>query len=214
MNIASPAAEPQVARARTPAWKRQTAILSRWLHIYLSMVSFGVLFFFAVTGLTLNHTDWFGQAEKTVQLKGQVSKAWLRQADPDAVSKLEIVEHLRNKHQIRGALSDFRVDAAQCAVSFKGPGYTADTFIDRETGAYDLTETRMGVVAILNDLHKGRDSGKVWSLLIDASAILMVLVSISGMLLILFLQKRLVSGMVTMVVGCVLCYAIYALWVP
>jgi hypothetical protein len=30
-------------------------IVSRWLHIYLSMASFGILFFFAVTGLTLNH---------------------------------------------------------------------------------------------------------------------------------------------------------------
>ena len=57
------------APRRVPKWKRQLASLSRWLHIYLSMVSFGVLFFFAVTGLTLNHTDWFSQAQKTVQVK-------------------------------------------------------------------------------------------------------------------------------------------------
>ena len=40
---------------RNPFWKRQMMIVSRWLHIYLSIASFGILFFFAVTGLTLNH---------------------------------------------------------------------------------------------------------------------------------------------------------------
>jgi len=47
------------------------------------------------------------------------------------------------------------------------PGYTADVFLDRATGTYDSTETRMGFVALMNDLHKGRDSGRVWSWVID-----------------------------------------------
>ncbi len=50
---------------RTNFWKRQTMILSRWLHIYLLMASFGVLFFFAVTGLTLNHAEWFNNQQRT-----------------------------------------------------------------------------------------------------------------------------------------------------
>ena len=79
------------------------------------------------------------------------------------VSKLEIVEHLRNAHTIRGALADFRVDDAECVISFKGPGYAADAFIDRESGHYRLTETYHGFIAVINDLHKGRDTGPVWS---------------------------------------------------
>lgn len=51
------------------------ASLSRWLHIYFSMLSFGVLFFFAVTGLTLNHTDWFSGAQRTVQVTGRLHAA-------------------------------------------------------------------------------------------------------------------------------------------
>jgi len=43
----------------------------------------------------------------------------------------------------------------QIAINFKGPGYTADTFIDRATGSYEITETRMGWGAVINDLHKG-----------------------------------------------------------
>ena len=42
---------------------------------------------------------------------------------------------------------------------------TPDVFIDRATGRYELTETRMGFFAVMNDLHKGRDSGKAWAVL-------------------------------------------------
>ncbi len=47
-------------------------ILSRWLHIYLSMVSFGIVFFFAITGLTLNHAEWFAGQQKALQVEGSV----------------------------------------------------------------------------------------------------------------------------------------------
>ena len=49
-----------------------------------------------------------------------------------------------------------------CSVALKSPGYAADVFIDRATGRYELTEAKMGFVAVLNDLHKGRDSGAAW----------------------------------------------------
>ena len=195
---------------RVPAWKRKLASLSRWLHIYLSMLSFGVLLFFAVTGLTLNHTDWFPSAQRSVQLKGKLNLAWVT----GNVAKLEIVEHLRKTHRVSGALSDFRIDDNQCSVSFKGPAYTADTFIDRATGSYDLTETRMGLVALMNDLHKGRDSGRAWAWVIDLSAILMTLVSLSGLVLIFYLQKRLFSGMLTLGGGALACDLAYWWWVP
>ena len=45
---------------KTRRWlQRQLAVWSRWLHIYLSLISFGAILFFSVTGLTLNHPDWF-----------------------------------------------------------------------------------------------------------------------------------------------------------
>lgn len=171
------------------------------------MVSFAILFFFAVTGITLNHTEWFDKRERTVQVKGAMPVKC-------GEAKLETVEFLRSKHSVKGALSDYRIEESQCSVSFKGPGYTADTFIDRATGKYDLTETRMGFIAVINDLHKGRDSGKVWSGIIDISAVLMTLVSLTGMWMLWFLHKRRVSGYVIAVVGAVVSYLVYAGWVP
>ncbi len=190
---------------------RRPSSLSRWLHTYLSMASFAILFFFAVTGLKLNHTEWIAGLQRTAQAKGCVRPEWVRGAQ---VAKLEVVEHLRNTHEVRGALSDFRIDETQCWVSFKGPGYSADAFIDRGTGRYDLMETRNGFVAVINDLHKGRDSGRRWSLLIDVSAVLMTLVSLTGIFLILLLKRYRATGLAAAALGTLASLLVYVYWVP
>src|ERR1700682_6204553 len=121
--------------------RKQTAIVSRWLHIYLSMVSFAVVLFFAATGLTLNHPDWFGEHEATTRYQGTMTTALLHEsggAGPDKLGpdKLGIVEFFRNAHKVKGAVSEFRVEDDQISVSFKGPGYAADGFVQRDSGKY------------------------------------------------------------------------------
>ena len=206
--------EPRPVPPRTPLWKRRAAAWSRWLHIYLSMVSFAILFFFAVTGFTLNHQDWFAGQQRTVQKEGTVPAAWVGTARPESVDRLDIVEFLRRTHGIHAAMSDFRIDNGQVSVSFKGPGYAADAFIDRKTGAYELTESRMGFAAVVNDLHKGRDSGPIWGAVIDVSAVFMIVVSASGILLICFLQRRRFSGLMAASLGAALCWFVCRIWVP
>jgi hypothetical protein len=174
------------------------------------MVSFGLLFFFAATGLTLNHQEWFAKQQRTTVYKGAVNQAWLGKD----VAQLQIVEQLRQAHAIRAGLSDFRIDDSQLSVSFKGPGYTADVFIDRPTGSYEVTETRMGWGAVINDLHKGRDAGKVWGKVIDIAAGFMTLVAFSGLALIFFLAKWRRSGLIMLAVGAAACYAVYLMFVP
>jgi hypothetical protein len=204
------------------------AKLARWLHIYLSMASLGAVLFFSVTGVTLNHPDWFFRdAERRTEVAGQIDLKWLRgsgtaaspaQADEPGptgeVSRLEIVEYLRSAHGVRGSLAEFRVDEGECLVTFKGPGYAADAFIDRATGRYSMTATYHGLVALLNDLHKGRDTGPVWSLLIDAAAILMTLIAVTGLVLIFYLKLRRVTGVVVAVIGAIIVVGLYRLWVP
>ena len=194
--------------------RRKTAVVARWLHIYLSMGSFAIVLFFAVTGLTLNHADWFSNQEKTVHAVGQMPQNWLRPSGHADPAKLEIVERLRSANKLHGAVSDFRIDDDQVSVSFKAPGYSADVSIDRNTGRYDLIEVRNGFVAVINDLHKGRDSGKTWSWLIDLSAVLLTLVSLTGLLLLFFVYKRRTSGLVLAVAGTLLCYLVYLRFVP
>ena len=194
--------------------RRRTAIVSRWLHIYLSMVSFAVVLFFAVTGLTLNHAEWFAGQVRETHYTGSMAAGWLRPAGGAEPDKLAIVEKLRTAHGIHGAVSDFRVDPDEVSVSFKGPGYAADAFIDRDKDTYELVETKNGVVAVLNDLHKGRDTGSGWAWVIDGSAVLLTLVSLTGLVLLFFVYKRRVSGLVLAAAGAVVCWLIYLRFVP
>ncbi|MFY7839175.1 MAG: PepSY-associated TM helix domain-containing protein [Lacibacter sp.] len=193
--------------------RRNVAQVSRWLHIYLSMISFAIVLFFSVTGLTLNHAEYFAGESKTSTEKGTLNLAWVNATDTVHIAKLEVVEYLRKTNHLKGELSEFRIDEAECSLSFKGPGYGADVFINRTTGAYEISLMQAGAVGILNDLHKGRDSGKSWSWVIDISAVLMTLVSLTGLILILYIKRKRVSGLTWAIIGLLLSILVYVLWV-
>jgi hypothetical protein len=194
--------------------RKKIASSSRWLHIYLSMVSFFILLFFAVTGLTLNHTEWFADQQVTKTFNGNLNTSWVKGKDSATIAKLDIVEFVRKQHSIVGAVSEFTTDEYQCAISFSGPGYSADVFVNREDGRYEISETTTGLFGIINDLHKGRDSGKAWKLLIDISAILMTIVSLSGLVMLFFLKKKRVAGILLMLIGTLVSLLVYMIWVP
>jgi hypothetical protein len=135
-------------------------------------------------------------------------------ADAGGVDKLAVAETLRSRHALRGAVTEFAVDDYQCFVSFRGPGYSADAFIDRATGQYELTEARLGWVALLNDLHAGRSAGPAWPWVIDVSAVIMAVASITGLALVLLVKRRRRSGIVAAVLGSLAVVLVYLLWVP
>jgi hypothetical protein len=191
-------------------WKKGIVTWARWSHIYLSMVSFAILLFFAVTGLMLNHQEWFAGQQRTTVYKGTMDRAWLGKD----VDQLHIVEQLRQAHGIKAALGELRTEDDGISVNFKGPGYSADASIDRSTGSYDVSETRSGWAAVMNDLHKGRDAGPLWGKLIDASAGFMTLVAASGLTLIFFLAKWRRPGLLMLGAGAVVCGLIYLVFVP
>lgn len=190
--------------------KKSFSGLWRWLHIYLSMAGFALLLFFSVTGITLNHTEWFDDMQTTVNLKGSLDTIWLR----GNIDKLAIAESLRNAHEVRGIVSSFEADDEQVTVSFTGPGYAADAFIERADGRYELTETRTGIWGVMNDLHKGRDTGDAWRWLIDASAVLMILISLTGMCMLFYLKRKRLAGWLVALAGLLIAWAVYVIWVP
>ena len=148
------------------------------------MASFGIIFFFAATGLTLNHADWFANQQHTVQSRGTVD----RNAFSKKIDKLDVVEHLRNAHGLRGAVKDFRVEDSDLSVSFKGPGYSADVLIERATGSSrtnrnaDGPTLQFSMTFIKDEIRVKAGLGSI-----DASAVLTALVSLTGLLLIFFL---------------------------
>lgn len=191
-------------------WKKRSVTWARWSHIYLSMISFAILLFFAATGLMLNHQDWFDKQQHTIVYKGTMDRAWLGKD----VAQLRIVERLRQAHGITATVGEFQIDDGQISINFRAPGYSAEVRVDRPTGSYDVTETRAGWAAVMNDLHKGRDAGQLWGKLIDAAAVLMMVVAASGLALILFLAKWRKSGLILLGAGALVSYLIYVAFVP
>jgi hypothetical protein len=212
----SPRSEDDGDRPRRRRLAVRFAAFIRWLHIYVSMFGLVAVLFFSVTGVTLNHPDWFlGGMETRSDAEGRIDPKLLTSASPSGdVAKLEVVEHLRASHGVRGALVEFRVDDAECLVAFKGPGYSADAFINRDDGRYTLSQTALGLVGVINDLHKGRDSGPVWSLVVDVSAVLLVIVSLSGLILIFYLKLRRRPGLVVALAGGLAVALLYWFGVP
>jgi hypothetical protein len=197
---------------RSTASKRKLAGISRWLHIYLSMVSFAIVLFFSVTGITLNHADTMQGETKTSQVKGKLNAAWVQSPDTNKVEKLLIAEYFRNQHAVKGAVNDLRIEEDQVSIAYKGPGYEAMAFINRASGEYELTVAQTGLVGFLNDLHKGRDTGKTWASVIDIAAGLMVLISLTGLILLLFIKRKRVNGLVLLAAGTIIVYLLYRIW--
>ena len=99
-------------------------------------------------------------------------------------------------------------------MDFKGPGYNASVFVDVTSEMVEVETTNYGVIALLNDLHKGRNSGEVWKWFIDITALLMVFFVLTGVCLLLPKKKTLNTSIKWTVFGSTISLAIYFVAVP
>jgi hypothetical protein len=195
---------------KTKVFKRKLAKWSRLVHIYLSMFGLLIILFFAVTGFTLNHSDWFGWEEPQVRtIEGTILADYF-----DPINKLLIVEQIRSELHVHGAMASFEVEEDVIWVAFKHPGGFANVEIDQVTHHAIATIESSGPIAVINDLHMGRDSGVAWSWVIDVSAILMAVISVTGFVILLTMPKRRVSGLIVAAVGLTIAIVVYWVWVP
>ena len=186
--------------------------LFRTVHLYLSMFGFFIILFFAVTGFTLNRIDWFAQEmENRRTLEGDFPAELLATGD-----KLAIVEYIRATYPVRGAVTSIQGDPEdyEYMVVFKRPGALSEASIDRETHKITVIIESYGAVAVLNDLHLGRDAGAGWKLAIDFTALLMALLSLTGLVLIFTMHKGRTRRLVTAAGGLLFFVLVYAVFVP
>jgi hypothetical protein len=66
-------------------------------------------------------------------------------------------------------------------VALPRPGGDAWLRIDRASGAVEYERTDRGWISYLNDLHKGRNTGSVWSWFIDIFAASCLIFAITGL---------------------------------
>jgi len=173
---------------------------SRWIHVYSSMIALVVVLFFGLTGITLNHPTWtLGDGVDTSQVTGTLPVATML-AD-GSVNFLGVSEHVREAYGVAGHIDSFEVANGDGSIAYKRAGYSADLLFDVDTGEFRLDVAQQGWVAVLNDLHKGRDTGGSWRWLIDVSAGFLVVISLTGLLMQFFLRKRRRSAYLSAAVG-------------
>ncbi len=192
------------------AMKRATHRWARWLHVYTSMVALLIVLFFGITGITLNHPDWtFGDATSRTTTSGTLAVD--PTLDDGSIDWLSIAEEVRADYDIKGSVADFGATDTEGSITFVNPGYAADVFFDTTDSSVDVTVEQQGFVAVMNDLHKGRDSGTAWSWVIDVSAGFLVAISVTGLTMQFFLRKRRRSALTSAVIGTVI--SIILIWI-
>jgi hypothetical protein len=160
----------------------------RWAHVYISMFSLLVVLFFGVTGVTLNHPSWtFGDESNLQTYSGTLPSTAVVDG---AVEFLVVSEFVREEHGVKGSVADFGLVQDEGSISYRAPGYAAELVFDAGASTYGLTVQQEGFVAVMNDLHKGRDSSGMWRVVIDVSGGLLVVVALTGLGLQFFLRKR------------------------
>lgn len=179
---------PKFKLSRSQRWVRP-------LHAYSSMLMLFILLFFTLTGLTLNNRQWLPTpnisnavelplAEKfsgvvfttdTAEQQGQAVWQWLK--SEQGLSGGELSVH-------------WSADESLLMLDVKRPGgYTLVEVLPEEQAVWYENHS-LGWMAVVNDLHMGRYSGKVWSWFIDVSAVVMLLFTLTGFWLVLFHPKR------------------------
>jgi len=170
-------------------WRIQ---LRQW-HWISSALCLAGLLLFAVTGFTLNHAATLeakpktAHVEKTLptQVVSALDGVHDKQPVPPAVAAA--VKQAVGA-DIAGRPAD--VSDEEVFIDLATPGVDASVTLGRD-GSIVYERTTRGAIAVLNDLHKGRHAGPVWSFFIDLLALACVVFAATGLgLLWLYSRNR------------------------
>lgn len=199
-NVTSPAPSTSSTSSRPPSSARHRSSRARWTkklhqwHWISSAICLIGMILFAVTGITLNHA---GQIEAQPQVSTQqaqlpaellasltaTAETKTPQAGQPAILPEPLVAWLHSQLalQVRNKPAEWSDDGIYLALP--RPGGDAWLHIDLLDGAVEYEKTERGWIAWLNDLHKGRHTGLVWSWFIDIFALACLIFSLTGLLL-------------------------------
>ena len=181
---------------------------SRFIHVYVSMALFTLMIFFSITGITLNHPEWFADNKAEVVEVDFITPAEL------LIHKNEgkLLNFLLKANHLNGNRLTIEREEDELFITDKGPGAYLSLTIDLSSGEAYREATNYGYWALLNDLHKGRNSGDFWRFIIDLSAVLMIVFSLTGFVLALA-QRRINRTVAVSIISSLFVMSIYFIWV-
>ncbi|MET0282255.1 MAG: PepSY-associated TM helix domain-containing protein [Steroidobacteraceae bacterium] len=162
--------------------------MHEWHWISSAIALLGLLFF-ALTGFTLNHATAFesGKQEYTTEkhemppaLVASLRKDIEEYGEGEAEPTQPLRQWIREAFSIDTGtrLADWKADEIQ--LSLQGPGGDAWMKMDLARGVAEYHKSDAGWIAYLNDLHKGRHTGVVWSWFIDLIVLACVIFAVTG----------------------------------
>jgi hypothetical protein len=181
----APSALPGAGRA---VWLKN---LHQWHWISSAMCLMAMLLF-SITGFTLNHASQIEAKPQVTRQKAALPPALsdelraFAEAHPD--SKAPLPEKLADWTEktfpvnVAGKTAEWSDEDAY--VALPRPGGDAWVRIGLDGAEYEKTDR--GWISWLNDMHKGRNTGAVWSWFIDIFALACLVFCITGFLILKF----------------------------
>ena len=169
---------------------------ARYVHGWLSAFAFIALFFFSLTGLLLNHPEWFegnkNEQTQTLTLPAELNAKLAQQENPTEA----LLSYVRQQQSLIGRYQSSEVMDGEVMIRLESPAGSTDVWAMLDQGEVEITTKPASTVSLINDLHRGKNSGEAWSWFIDISAIVILLLSIAGYILFLSIKTRLVTHLV------------------
>ncbi|MFT5850298.1 MAG: hypothetical protein ACI87J_000246 [Colwellia sp.] len=170
----------------TPAMQinKSTLSFSRLIHVYVSMALLSLLLFFSVTGITLNHPEWFRDSKADVVERALMIDLSMIKNPPLTPQQIVNVS-TAIEQKLSVSLNNTILESSQDELFFsiKRAGKNTAITLDLVSGELFFEETDYGWWALMNDLHKGRNTSVFWGWIIDITSLLCILFALSGFIL-------------------------------
>jgi hypothetical protein len=175
--------KPKAKRRWRGWWLKQ---LHTW-HWMSAALSLAVMLLFAITGITLNHAESISAKPVVVDKAGLLSPALRAElahpATADAPLPADVAQAVKQEVGLDPAGRSVEWSDDEAYVAMPRPGGDAWVSIERASGKISAETTDRGWISYLNDLHKGRNTGRIWFWFIDVFAGACILFTLTGLLL-------------------------------
>ena len=190
-------------------------MLVRSVHLYSSTALFAALAFFCVTGVTLSHSWYLDSGSRNDSTTLEIPNVLAEGLNPDAWNPDvdALTDYLETSVGLQAPINiELDRDYGELTLSYSAPASDADVLVSQDGIVID--SQRGSWLATLNDLHKNRDAGAVWSLLVDVTAIGMLLFALTGLVILFQNRRKLSRSLMIVALGLATPILIFVFFVP
>jgi hypothetical protein len=190
----------------------------RWcriIHGWLSAFAFLMLLFFSVTGILLNHPEWGnGSKIKPVEKQFTLSAEQIDLVRSAQVPAEALAVISAKEIAVVGAYRDGDLVGSELFARLQGVRGLTDIRANLRTGLVIAIIEPAPTGKLLNELHRAEHAGKVWRLVVDAIAVVLILMSMIGYLIFLSLRFRLRTALILTAASAIGVWGVFALAIP